>query len=42
VLVDTNFRRIVRAGAFIAPNLSAGFAPFGISNINGNLYVRNG
>ena len=27
------------AGAFIDPKLPAGFAPFGIQNLQGNLYV---
>jgi uncharacterized protein (TIGR03118 family) len=36
---DSNFQPAVLAGTFRDPNLPAGFAPFGIHNINGQLYV---
>jgi uncharacterized protein (TIGR03118 family) len=36
---DTSFHLITVAGGFIDPNLPSGFAPFGIQNINGTLYV---
>jgi uncharacterized protein (TIGR03118 family) len=37
---DTNFHQLtLAAGAFTDPNLPAGYAPFGITNIGGKLYV---
>ena len=37
---DNSFAQVLLApGAFIDPNLPAGFAPFGIQNIGGTLYV---
>src|SRR5947209_3842433 len=36
---DKNFAKATLAGAFSAPNLPAGFAPFGIRNIGGSLFV---
>src|SRR5207253_16550 len=36
---DTNFNKVTLSGAFTDPNLPAGFAPFGIRNINGQLFV---
>lgn len=36
---DTSFHLITLAGTFTDPNLPAGFAPFGIQNIGGTLYV---
>lgn len=36
---DTSFHLITLAGNFTDPNLPAGFAPFGIQNIGGTLYV---
>jgi uncharacterized protein (TIGR03118 family) len=36
---DTSFHQITLAGNFTDPNLPAGFAPFGIQNIGGTLYV---
>jgi uncharacterized protein (TIGR03118 family) len=36
---DSTFRLVRRPGAFRDPNIPAGYAPFGISAINGNLYV---
>ncbi len=36
---DQDFRRIHRANSFIDPTLPAGFAPFGIADINGSIYV---
>jgi uncharacterized protein (TIGR03118 family) len=36
---DNNFQPANLAGTFTDPNLPAGFAPFGIHNINGQLYV---
>jgi uncharacterized protein (TIGR03118 family) len=37
---DANFHRVViSAGAFVDPKLPAGYAPFGIQNLQGNLYV---
>lgn len=43
---DSTFVPVTLSGAFADPNLPAGYAPFGIRNIGGNLYVtyavRNG
>jgi uncharacterized protein (TIGR03118 family) len=37
---DANFHQVaLAAGAFTDPNLPAGYAPFGITNIGGKLYV---
>ena len=36
---DTSFNQLNWAGAFTDPNVPAGFAPFGIQNIGGQIYV---
>ncbi len=36
---DSNFQPVHQPGMFTDPNLPAGYAPFGIAAINGNLYV---
>jgi uncharacterized protein (TIGR03118 family) len=36
---DSHFHQVQLAGPFTDPNLPAGFAPFGIKNINGTLFV---
>jgi uncharacterized protein (TIGR03118 family) len=36
---DTTFQLVELAGDFIEPSVPLGFAPFGIQNINGDLYV---
>jgi uncharacterized protein (TIGR03118 family) len=36
---DSAFHLVTLAGSFTDPNLPAGFAPFGIQNINGTIYV---
>jgi uncharacterized protein (TIGR03118 family) len=36
---DKNFARVTLQGGFTDPNIPAGFAPFGIQNIGGSLYV---
>jgi uncharacterized protein (TIGR03118 family) len=36
---DSNFKPATLSGGFSDPNLPAGFAPFGIANIAGNLFV---
>jgi len=36
---DRSFHHVTLSGNFTDPNLPAGFAPFGIQNINGTLYV---
>jgi uncharacterized protein (TIGR03118 family) len=37
---DTNFSKpAAMQGKFVDPNIPAGFAPFGIASLNGNLYV---
>lgn len=36
---DKNFAPAALAGSFTDPNIPAGFAPFGIHNIDGSLYV---
>jgi uncharacterized protein (TIGR03118 family) len=38
-IYDSNFSRIDGANKFVDPNLPSGFAPFGIRNINGLIYV---
>jgi uncharacterized protein (TIGR03118 family) len=39
VVLDSNFMMVGRSGLFVDPKLPAGYAPFGIQNINGDLYV---
>lgn len=36
---NTSFQPVIVSGGFTDPNLPAGYAPFGIQNINGELYV---
>ena len=36
---DTNYAAVTLAGSFSDPNLPPGYAPFGIQNLNGRLYV---
>jgi len=36
---DSNFASVSLAGAFTDPNLPAGFVPFNVQNIAGNIYV---
>jgi len=36
---DTNFHQVTLSGTFTDPKLQAGYAPFGIQNINGKLWV---
>ena len=36
---DSSFHAVTLAGNFTDPNLPPGFAPFGIQNINGTIYV---
>jgi uncharacterized protein (TIGR03118 family) len=36
---DSQFHQVSLAGSFTDPNLQRGYAPFGIANLNGNLYV---
>jgi uncharacterized protein (TIGR03118 family) len=36
---DSHFHQVHLAGSFADPNLPAGFAPFGIKNVNGTLFV---
>ena len=36
---DGSFAPVVRAGAFVDPQLPAGYAPFNVTNIGGKLYV---
>src|SRR5215813_2907110 len=36
---DSSFHAVTLAGTFSDPNIPAGFAPFGIQNIGGTLYV---
>jgi len=38
-VLDNQFKPVTLPGNFSDPRLPAGFAPFGIQNINGNLYV---
>ena len=38
-IYDATFKRVHWAGAFIDPKLPAGYAPFGIQNLQGDLYV---
>lgn len=36
---DSQFHQVSLSGSFTDPNLPPGYAPFGIANINGDLYV---
>jgi uncharacterized protein (TIGR03118 family) len=38
-IFDSSFHAVTIAGSFTDPNIPAGFAPFGIQNINGTIYV---
>src|SRR5258706_9365743 len=38
-IFDSSFHAVTSAGAFTDPSLPAGFAPFGIQNIGGTIYV---
>jgi len=38
-IFDSSFHAVTIAGAFTDPNIPDGFAPFGIQNINGTIYV---
>ena len=38
-IFDTNVAAVAIAGAFTDPSIPAGYAPFGIQNINGRIYV---
>jgi uncharacterized protein (TIGR03118 family) len=38
-IFDSSFHAVTIPGAFTDPTLPAGFAPFGIQNINGTIYV---
>jgi uncharacterized protein (TIGR03118 family) len=38
-IFDSSFHAVTIAGSFTDPNIPAGFAPFGIQNINGAIYV---
>jgi uncharacterized protein (TIGR03118 family) len=38
-IFDASFHAVSLPGAFTDPTLPAGFAPFGIQNINGTIYV---
>jgi uncharacterized protein (TIGR03118 family) len=38
-IFDAAFQPVTWAGAFVDPKLPAGYAPFGIQNLQGNLYV---
>ena len=38
-IYDSAFRRVQWPGAFVDPKLPAGYAPFGIQNLQGNVYV---
>jgi len=38
-IFDASFHAVTISGAFTDPTLPAGFAPFGIQNINGTIYV---
>lgn len=39
---DSSFHPVTLSGHFIDPHLPAGYAPFGIQNINGDIYVTYG
>jgi uncharacterized protein (TIGR03118 family) len=36
---DTHFHQVTLGGSFTDPNVQHGYAPFGIQNINGNIWV---
>lgn len=36
---DKDFKQVTLSGSFSDPSIPAGFAPFGIQNLNGDLYV---
>lgn len=36
---DSSFAPVTLAGSFVDPKIPAGYAPFGIQNINGDIYV---
>jgi len=38
-MFDSSFHLVTPAGAFVDPNLPHGFAPFGIQNLGGNIFV---
>src|ERR1051326_3972161 len=38
-IFDSSFHAVTIPGSFTDPNIPAGFAPFGIQNINGSIYV---
>ena len=38
-IYDATFQRVHWSGAFVDPKLPAGYAPFGIQNLQGDLYV---
>jgi uncharacterized protein (TIGR03118 family) len=38
-VLDGNFAPVALAGAFVDPDLPSGFAPFGIQNLQGRIYV---
>jgi len=38
-IFDSSFHAVTIPGSFTDPNIPAGFAPFGIQNINGTIYV---
>src|SRR5690242_8831022 len=38
-IFDSSFHAVTLPGSFTDPNIPAGFAPFGIQNINGSIYV---
>jgi uncharacterized protein (TIGR03118 family) len=39
VILDSNFHSVPHLGLFTDPNIPAGFAPFNIQRLNGDLYV---
>jgi uncharacterized protein (TIGR03118 family) len=38
-IFDTNYKPVAMPGAFVDPSVPAGYAPFNIQNLGGNLYV---
>src|SRR5439155_13415617 len=38
-IYDQNFNEIDTATTFVDPTITSGYAPFGIQNINGSIYV---
>src|SRR5439155_9346113 len=36
---DAGYHQVSLSGSFSDPNLPSGYAPFGIQNVNGNLYI---